>query len=131
MLTESAVNLKGAKKANLVTITKVHKIHVKKKIAGGFLSKTTDLRELKYLKNSSYAELMFYLYPESIKAYYSNICKGFKKLQRLGTSERAKLLYSDSKLCHQPLCQLITFEPPHGKTNNLHMRKQRRRSASR
>ena len=23
------------------------------------------------------------------------------------------------------------FEPPHGKTNNLHMRKQRRRSASR
>ena len=27
---------------------------------------------------------------------------------------------------HQPL-----FEPPHGKTNNLHRRKQRRRSASR
>ena len=26
---------------------------------------------------------------------------------------------------------LVTFEPPHGKTNNLHMRKQRRRSASR
>ena len=26
---------------------------------------------------------------------------------------------------------LIVFEPPHGKTNNLHMRKQRRRSASR
>ena len=25
----------------------------------------------------------------------------------------------------------VTFEPPHGKTNNLHMRKQRRRSASR
>ena len=24
-----------------------------------------------------------------------------------------------------------TFEPPHGKTNNLHRRKQRRRSASR
>ena len=24
-----------------------------------------------------------------------------------------------------------TMEPPHGKTNNLHMRKQRRRSASR
>ena len=25
----------------------------------------------------------------------------------------------------------IRFEPPHGKTNNLHMQKQRRRSASR
>ena len=25
----------------------------------------------------------------------------------------------------------LTIEPPHGKTNNLHMRKQRRRSASR
>ena len=28
------------------------------------------------------------------------------------------------------VCDLI-YEPPHGKTNNLHMRKQRRRSASR
>ena len=27
--------------------------------------------------------------------------------------------------------QVETYEPPHGKTNNLHMRKQRRRSASR
>ena len=26
---------------------------------------------------------------------------------------------------------IISYEPPHGKTNNLHMRKQRRRSASR
>ena len=26
---------------------------------------------------------------------------------------------------------ITLFEPPHGKTNNLHMRKQRRRSASR
>ena len=28
-------------------------------------------------------------------------------------------------------CKMIIYEPPHGKTNNLHMRKQRRRSASR
>ena len=28
-------------------------------------------------------------------------------------------------------CDSTTFEPPHGKTENLHMRKQRRRSASR
>ena len=27
-------------------------------------------------------------------------------------------------------CLIQTFEPPHGKTNNLHGRKQRRRSAS-
>ena len=26
---------------------------------------------------------------------------------------------------------VLIFEPPHGKTNNLHMRKQRRRSAER
>ena len=29
-----------------------------------------------------------------------------------------------------PTTDLIVNEPPHGKTNNLHMRKQRRRSAS-
>ena len=34
--------------------------------------------------------------------------------------------YSSNYILHP-----ITYEPPHGKTNNLHMRKQRRRSASR
>ena len=29
------------------------------------------------------------------------------------------------------ILKIKPFEPPHGKTNNLHMRKQRRRSASR
>ena len=36
------------------------------------------------------------------------------------------------KLCEYSRSRLLSdiFEPPHGKTNNLHMRKQRRRSAS-
>ena len=34
-------------------------------------------------------------------------------------------------LSKKGVLQYVTFEPPHGKTNNLHMRKQRRRSASR
>ena len=33
--------------------------------------------------------------------------------------------------CTKINCDHIFYEPPHGKTNNLHMRKQRRRSASR
>ena len=38
---------------------------------------------------------------------------------------------SHSRQTDQTLLRNSTFEPPHEKTNNLHMRKQRRRSASR
>ena len=34
------------------------------------------------------------------------------------------------KACLIPTVSFISFEPPHQKTNNLHMRKQRRRPAS-
>ena len=45
-----------------------------------------------------------------------------------------KILISNRRSPKYPLGNQTleeTYEPPHGKTNNLHMRKQRRRSASR
>ena len=38
--------------------------------------------------------------------------------------------FLDLIIYNETLCAHITFEPPHGKTNNLHRRKQRRKSAS-
>ena len=40
------------------------------------------------------------------------------------------IVYISTHTVHKRLCSL-TYEPPHGKANNLHRRKQRRRSASR
>ena len=41
------------------------------------------------------------------------------------------LFSKDSHFSHENISVILTFEPCHEKTNNLHMRKQRRRSASR
>ena len=38
---------------------------------------------------------------------------------------------SDINNMKEQIQEVSTYEPPHGKTNNLHRRKQRRRSASR
>ena len=58
----------------------------------------------------------------------------YNKLQITG----ARISYLMKKLLTERKLQLLisfaiiqTHEPPHGKTNNLHRRKQRRRSASR
>ena len=80
---------------------------------------------------------------DSVKSHILNIFKDIS-VTKLRVSchkleiefVRCKKVRADARLC--PLCKLevddeihfVTNEPPREKTNNLHMRKQRRRSAS-
>ena len=65
--------------------------------------------------------LKVFEWPELYKRFQSQAAK-FE-----GVHTKFKVNYQNTRLFQL----LIIFEPPRGKTNNLHRRKQRRRSASR
>ena len=62
----------------------------------------------------------------------SNAFNGFTMhLTRFRMHSNDHAYSAGSTMLLSPVHYLSIFEPPRGKTNNLHMRKQRRRSASR
>ena len=75
---------------------------------------------------------------QSASKKYTNVIHGSKKQDKIKNSGKFLIttfctitIIFHSILFLFSFSFIITFEPPHGKTNNLHRRKQRRRSASR